>query len=512
MKKILLVISVVLLFALAGCSQMYGLDADRVIADRYAFFYPIEGDTFSRHLQDIRLLSESERMNTPPSAEALSEQLARLHQFAEKLNAGGTEFSDIRVSRISHFPNRDVSVLVGSWDSGEVKYISFDINFLHDKDLIDEELFAEMLAFTGIDEDNIHVSRGWLQHNHIAFFHGYPDYLLVNSAVYEIAQPYLRLREFAKEINVNTTYYHEVTITSIWDNVQSTSFDIHSGFVFPPSYRPNDPVQISVGLSNHQLTQDETLIAEILQLTGLSREQIRFEVRAIDSNYINYDFLRVNEELAELTRQHERMMEFMDLIPVRSVRRGIIMDGVIGFLVPPNRGAAQFADGIRRDGRRFGMGFSSEEHAENEELMEVLLAFTQIPRNEIEILGGVSRAYRGFQRMRDDLNEEEKRDLLALEAYKETANAPFWQNRDLHDPVIVRIEFPHSGRSRNAIRMADGSPVFNPNSFILYLYDPDLLGLTIEEIAERTSALKEEITAATGVENFQFNVAENPLW
>ncbi|MCL2386254.1 MAG: hypothetical protein FWC89_01775 [Defluviitaleaceae bacterium] len=507
MKKFLLVIGMTLLFALAGCANMRYLVEDNLIVSTHVSLYPPEENTFSRHLQDIRLLTAGERVNSidnEPSAEA--EQLARLHQFAEKLNAGGTAFSDIRVSRIMHSGR---TIPVGAWDSGEFKRIAFEIFLLNAEDSADEELFEEMLTFTGIDADNIRVIRSGWHDEHITFTHGYPDFLLANAAVYEIAQPYLRLREFAKEINANTTYYHEVIITSITDYVRDTSFNIHRGFVFPPNYRMNNPLRMTVGVSNHELTQDEELIAEILQVTGLPRSQIRLEVRPIEATYVTYDFLRVNEELAELYRQRERMMEFIDLIAIRSVRRGIVMDSVIHFAFPPSRGAEPFMfwHGCVCGGRHFHVGFTSEEHANNEELLEVILAFTQIPHDEIETQT-VALLYTGNQRSASDLTREERLDLRALESYKEEANAPFWYNRYLYDPVILRIRLPHCGHWTRQLGGYYGS---SPN-FVLYLYDPDLLNLTPEEFAERTATFKEEIKSATGVENLSLAVAPDTLW
>lgn len=497
MKRFLMIVGVAILFLLAACANQEDVP---VLNPELSLISEMgDGeDTFSRHLQDILRFAGEER---PSQHAEFEQQLSRLHEFAATLNAGGTELSDLRVTRAMGFHGGSL----GIWDevTGESRNVTFEINFTREEDANNTELIAEMLEFVNINAEDIWITSFGEGFSRFDF----PDYLTANAAVYQFALPILRLHEFATNINANTTYYHEVVITSIWDNSQHSWLSLSGVPEFSPlGWDGWTQARFSVGLSTAEHLQNEELINEILDFAGLTRVDVHFEVRAIDSNYVSFEFLRVNAELAELYQQWQRLQELMELMRIRTTRRGIVMDTVINGISPANRGTIPFylGDGRMWDMFGFNVSLSSQTHVENEQLIQTILTYTGISPDNIDV--ETDRFYTGWTRSRHSLNPQELESLEALEAYKEIANAPFWQNRDLHDPVIVSISLP-----LGAYWDGDRSGIHSPY-FTLHLYDPDLLDLTRDEFDERTATLKAEISAATGVEDFKLDVAQNPLW
>ena len=432
-----------------------------------------DSPTFSRHLANIRQLAET--LEEPGLTEH-DIQLSRLREFAKNLNDGGTELSDLRITRIWGHPGRTL----GTWcdRTEQARQVSFDLTFANADDFNNAELIAEMLAFAGIPEDEIAISLGstewiilWGQVEHF-------DFMLVNRAVYEFAQPYLRLREFAMNTNRGTVYRDDVIVTMIDDIHMQRPIGEELPSYFSPRFR--------VGLSPAGFA-DRELTDEMLAFAGIERDNVEFMVVSAHSWYTEQDFLRINEEMSQFYQQFIRLQQFADLIPIRSVRRDIVMDNVWGSLSPA---------GSRGDGSGFHMGFRPEHYA-NDELRETFFIFTGIDRDNVdfEIAGEIVV---GWTPTRNNLTPEQNMDFDALEAFKATANAPFWNDRYLHDPVIVNIGLDG--------RWNYDTGNFTLTQFIVALYDPELLDMTAEEAALRNTPLREEIIAATGVENIELRV------
>jgi len=361
--------------------------------------------------------------------------------------------------------------------TGESMNVYFDLTFFNESDMRDDALIAEMLAFAGIDEDTISIDawQGVVPWR-------YYDFLLANKAVYEFARPYLRLRDFAMQANSSTRYEYEIVVTGISDILQQ--WDMMEGDI-PDHFFP----RFIVGISPRYIDNQE-LISEILRFAGLEESEVQFESMGHNSFYTEQDFLRVNEALDTYYRQWERLNDFIDLLPVRTVKRGLILDWPVNMWSPA---------GSRGDGSGFNVGFSSQAHMDNEELKEALLIFTGIDRDNIdfEVVGEFTV---GWTPTRENLTPEQLRALDMLEAFVEKVNAPFWQDRYTHDPVVVRIELTGDWDW-------EGTEEFTLSAFTLFLYDPDLLDLTTDELADRTVALREEIAAVTGVEAIVMDVA-----
>ena len=453
MKKIIqtLITSVIIILLLSACTS-----SPATIMDAPAI--PSETISYNGTTDDYPTTEHSD----------FERQLALLHEFATMLNTGGVELSDLRITRVWGHSYRGLGILNDR--TGEPMQVSFDVSFFNEADMHDEALIAELLAYTGIKEDNISFSA-W--QGVVPFV--YYEFLLVNQAVYAFAKPYLLLHEFATNINSGTTYYHEVTVTALMD--QGKFSDITWGDVHSPRFE--------VGLSTSELVNNQELISEILEYTGIDSDDIVFTQMAIDSRYIEADFLRVNAELMELYLQWNRLTEFMAMAQIRTVRRNLLMDSVMSSMSPANRGTIPFpmGDGTMWDGFPFTLSLSHQRHLDNEEFINNLLEFTGIAPEDIEIsLGG--RFYFGGP---PRLTQSQQKIRESLEAFIDRANAPFWEDRYANDPVIVRMYVPDTWEN-----MSD--------KFILWLYDMESL----------EQGLKEEIAEYTGVdlELLDFRLAE----
>ncbi|MCL2571205.1 MAG: hypothetical protein FWE11_02280 [Defluviitaleaceae bacterium] len=409
------------------------------------------GDTPAEILPTV----EADILITNHSAKTdFDQQLALLHEFARNLNYGGVELTDLRVTRVWGHPGRTLE----TYDirTGTSMQVSFDMAFFNKEDMHNEELIAELFAFTGIAEDDISIAA-WPG---IVPFRYY-DFLLVNQAMYEFAKPYLLLREFAMNINSDTTHYHEITITSISD---------HAQFNCLISDRQRN-TRFEVGLSTTEHVNDQDLRVEILDFTGLSSSEVSFLQRSVGSAYIESDFLRENAELAELYRQWNRLQEFWDIVQVRTARRGLVIDHVITSIGPPSRGIAPFTlnDGTVLDPSVFSITFSRQSHLEDDNLLAQLMDFTGISRDAINFNEGIF--YHGGHAA---LSPTEREHQISMNEFMDRVNAPFLEDRS-SDPVIVRWMGPWDWFNWN-------------NSFIIYLYD-----------MAQTTIRREDVAAAIGV-------------
>ncbi|MCL2356760.1 MAG: hypothetical protein FWC70_06345 [Defluviitaleaceae bacterium] len=430
-----------------------------------------EADTFSRHLEGIRHLAET---SDSPELSEHEMQLHRLREFAANLNAGGTELDDLRITRIWGHPNRSL----GTWCdvTEQARQVSFDLTFYHEDDFNNAELIAEMLDFAGIPADEIDIrpgGAGWvILWGQVADF----EFMLGNRAVYEVVRPYLRLREFAMNANSGTIYRDDVIVTMIEDAHQHQPL----GEAVPSHFSSRFRVGLSAAANRDEISE------EMLAFAGLAAGDVQFVPMDAHSWYTEQDFLRVNEEMGQFYLQFERLRQFSELVQVRTARRGVMMETVMLSWSPA---------GSRGAGSGFHVDFA-EKFAGNSDLEETLLFFTGISRDNIDFGVCEGRIF-GWTPTRQNLTPEQNADLDALEAFKREANAPFWADRDIHDPVIVRIGF-------------DGDWNFDTGQFYLtnfavFLYDPDLTQI---------SALKDEIISATGVENINLRayVSRESLW
>jgi len=298
-------------------------------------------------------------------------------------------------------------------------------------------------------------------------------------------EQYQRLREFARNINSGTTYYHEVIITLV---------QYHGSHIDPPNY--------SIWFSS--VSEHQDVVEEMLAFAGLSRRYVRLESQpGAVSGYAGMfapDYLLVNAELRELGEQWDRLDVFASYMsPIRSVRRGIVMDIVISGFSPAGRGNRIFrrSDGtISERNTPFKVTFTYEHHLDNEALIGAILDFTGIDRDNIRFCGGGGQFpfAIGWTPTRWDISPEQLAMLERLEEYMAKVNAPFWEDRHSNDPVIVRIGLPYPPEWAEPYR---GGRV--REYFTIWLYDEYLDGLT------------EEVAAFTGIGSrlLYFRVAEN---
>jgi len=304
------------------------------------------------------------------------EQLAALRRFAGTLNHGGIKFDDLVIVGIrdQYIPGSYRRVHI---DTGWVRSPRFSVGFMRAEDITDD-IFSEMLAYTGIDDVDISMTV-WIQPNRLFY-----DYLLENQAIRTLAEPHLRLRSFARRINSNTTYYHELTITSIQDYAliyYEYYWAIAEGILLGESL-PNrfsvqtisvdgsselPPHRFLVGLANQAHLEDEALIQEILHYIGLEADDVIFSHFPIDIHYtseVRRDFLLVNAEIYKLYNQYKRINEFLDMHPHISAS-----------VDPASRGHASPISMIIR--------FRDERYLPDEELFTNMLDFAGVERDEI---------------------------------------------------------------------------------------------------------------------------------
>jgi len=438
-----------------------------------------ESNTFMRQLDIIMQLAETQEEPAPTEHEI---QLQRLREFAKSLNDGGIEASDIRISNINS--QGGLTWGVRCERTRQVMEVSFGLRFMHEADFNNAELIKEMLDYADISETEIHITlcdTGW-----IGGFGGQVEefeFLLGNRAVYEFTRPYIRLMEFAAKANSGTTYRHEIIVTRIEDTHQ-----LHDIRTVPgPSRRFNIWLSPNIWLSTNS-PDDLEIINEMLEFAGLERDTV--QVGMEDAHFISghmADFLLENDELNQLNRQTDMLIRFADLAAIYSVRRGIVIDRTVYSIGPP---------GPRADDYGFTVGLARH-HIDNTALKEVLQVFTGIHEDNIDykISGLMWPLGFGWVAGRGSLTPEQQMDYDALEAFMLRANAPFWYDKYLYDPVIVEIVLD----GRWNYRTVD----FTLSNFYIMLYDPELLEMTGREIRQHTLDLRNEIVSATGVRNIR---------
>jgi len=470
MKKQILSLAIfTIALTLAACSNSAATEETRPTP------IPIdESNTFRQHLDSIWQLIDAPQAQPPPTQHEIRHQ--RLREFAKNLNDGGIALSDVRIAHIISHPERHM-VWHSAWESTPVH---FNVLLMHEADYNCEEFIEEVLAFTGIPRGDISFTlsqTGW-----IGAFWGQResyDFMLGNQAIYDFMRPYLRLREFAEYVNKGT-YRDEIVVTSIWDSHQQQPIGIDLPYYFFPRF--------TIGLSPHGY-ENTAIRNEMLEFAGLSSNDVQFERTHPNPRFLSDDFLHTNEGYNRLHQQTEMLQEFRDLIRVRSTRRGIVIDHVLG---------SWFPAGIMHDGPGINVEFG-QHHINNEDLKELFFTFTGLDREETLITKGEERVIGWTVVSRSRLTPEQSADLLALEEFVLMVNAPFWEDRYQHDPVIIGI---HSEG-----RISRRTNELNFTNHIIWLYDPDLMGLTRREIRQQTIGLRNEIIAATGVRDIQFRVS-----
>jgi len=431
-----------------------------------------QGGTFSRHLEDIRLLGDRW-----PTLTEHDMQLMRLREFAKNLNAGGTELSCLRVTYVWGHPYR--STVTWCDITQQVYHRFFDVTFMHEEDYNNAALIEEMLAFMGIHKDSIRITLNQTGQVAVIGNAGHFEFLLPNQAVYEVMRPYLRLRDFAMRANSAAAGRDETVVISVVDahRLRAIGQEL-AGVAYPRFY---------VRLSQRAFS-DRELRYEMLDYAGLEPHEVAFQWTRVNPWEANQDIIGPQHE------QQMRLSAFMDLVGVRSARRNIVMDMVTWGWAPP---------GFRGDSSSFTVGVA-EYNFNNMELRETLLAFTGIAEDNIEfeppMIFSVS-----WHPIRRDLTPRRQVNYDTLRAFQEKVNAPFWYDRYQHDPVIVQVNLVGRWRLRSHSR-------FILHNYHIMLYDQDLAGRSNISIAWRTRALRREIVAATGIRNIRFRAFEPPAW
>ncbi|MCL2528575.1 MAG: hypothetical protein FWE42_09185 [Defluviitaleaceae bacterium] len=224
-----------------------------------------------------------------------------------------------------------------------------------------------------------------------------------------------------------------------------------------------------------------------------------------DSTFSDYSLMAGNEDLTTLAEQWARLQLFMQESIVRTTRRGIVMDTVVSTVAPPfsNLDDILLDCGQLLDlGISFNVGFTCQNHLQNEWLIAALLEFTEICRNNIrfEVMGDLAF---GMTAARSDLTQSQELFLICLESYMAVKNAPFWADMYNNDPVITHIGLPSATRTADCYQF-----------FTIWLYNPDLLGLSQEELDSYTADMRAEILGFIEADPyyFEFRVTQEHVY
>lgn len=427
MEKFVLFVLLTLVLGLTACGNNATIDTDEeVVGYATAEFFSDELESVHAAINALRIKwNEDEKMH--------AQQYQLLREFAVKKNTGTIYLDDLIITLIRYTPT-SYSRLLGFDENHRPKLRPvFNVSFLDSPSLDIEELTKALLNFTGIDEENIEIRM--VDRVQLPLRERFDDFLLVNEEYYRLMQPYLRLREFATIINSDTYYYDEVVIAGIIDRLWSFSY-----------YTPIS--RFGVWFLNEQYTKNTQLISEILEFTGLASDEISFTYMAFFHDFTQEDFLQVNAELGELTRQAQLLEEYQLIhTAVRSTRRGL-------FMHMPIRNVRNATIWMYEGWQPFRVTLDRAYYPPSEGFIEDLLNFTGIDRNNIEF---------EVYDLRDLVNRLEPEDLailMALETYKVYVNAPFWENPHQNHPVIYEITLPR---------------FYGCDKFAIHLYDIDLL-------------------------------------
>jgi len=413
-------------------------------------------------------------------------QYQLLREFALIQNTGTVGLADIVIPSVSFRPENWLTI----WDfdenlQPEVRPV-FNVHFQGVDYAQKDGLIAELLAFTGIDKDNIelHMLEEEFQPTR---FNSLADYLLVNQEYYQIARPYLRLREFATIVNSETTYYHEVIIRSIADDWRFYAEDA------------DRTERFVLWFLKEEHMEDERLISELLEFAGLNSNQITFGYSATIPEFTSADnyFLQANTQLGELANQHQLLREFLDIQNAPTTRRGEWMQRVIRTIDRPSH----FGND---DWRPFRVSLDVAYYPPSEEFVAELLAFTGIDRDFIlfQLSDWSANLSAANQEFVDALTEEDAALFAALQAYMDTVNAPFWQNPRHNHPVIEEI-LPPMFISEDMIY----------DDFLIQLYDGDLLGfMPADLLLAYLQTIRADIIEATGIPSERLTIREEEVW
>jgi len=388
------------------------------------------------------------------SESEFNRQLELLYQFASNLNAGGVTLNDLVITRV--WGDNVEGIPINDPFTWDVLYtVNFYVSFLNN--LPSPQILDELLEFTGIVPDNIHFSAS----PSIIPFNFY-DFLLVNQAMYEYARPHFLLKEYARELNSGTLTRDDVIITmfndfGLFHDLSSPEFWFDERFL--------------LGVMSTDIKDEPNFINDILSLTGLTIDDIEFMQQDVGNQYVEFQFLQVNEELGQLYEQWNLLRDFQNLAKVRSSRRGIIMEHVITFISPADvSGGAVTIGGDVWNMGNFQVGFGQNSYSASDEIAEILVAFTGIPYENIDFMVGATATDAGWTPF--GLTPEQIDFIRLLDIYMETVNAPFWEDRHTFDPVIVRIDNP------------EPLPWFGEPTYVftIWVYNEDLIDYITEDV------------------------------
>lgn len=341
---LILIVGMLALFACYGSNNVYNVEYNSMNVSKL-----YEGDELFLVINPI---NDEELI--------FNEQYNLLREFAAQQNEGSSLLSEIDILMIRRVFDTEASIF-GMPGKG------FIVVFQREYHIENRDLIERLLNYTGICEEYIY----FVALSDLLVYNGSEDYLMGNKEYYAFISPYLRLREFASITNSNTNHYSEVIITSLVDR------RISRNLMDPPITVKNLPSRFSIGFADESFLNDQHFINEMLTFAGLNREDVGLFVRPINNNYVRFEFLRVNSELAELARKWNNILELKKRSSVYNSAQELVFD-------MPIRSASAANRGFRNS--NFEIGLACESLIENENLIKELLNFIGIERESIDFI------------------------------------------------------------------------------------------------------------------------------
>jgi len=208
-----------------------------------------------------------------------------------------------------------------------------------------------------------------------------------------------------------------------------------------------------------------------------------------------------NSSLTIIARQWELLQQFIEGEPtVLTTRRGLIMHRDITPAALPSfyelYGVDWDCGALMALDLTLAIRPNCQNNLNNERLMNIFHEFHEICGGNI-FIHAMGELFSEMLTTRHSLSQSQLKFLEALESYMEFVNIPFWYDMYKNDPVITHIGLP------------------NPNTagrcyfFTVWLYDPALIALSDDELAEYTIPLREEMKDFIGLQSYRFEFRVN---
>jgi hypothetical protein len=169
--------------------------------------------------------------------------------------------------------------------------------------LSDEDYIAGFFEFTGVEPESVLFRSGYI--------YRYNGEVLQRdmSVYYGFRNEARQLRDAAYYVNSRTNYLHEIVVIDVVDNwvILKDNNPFTNNHRVMRSAIPWQ--RFTVSLYSEEVLQNEELLAELLELAGLGHGDVLFDVKPIETRFVN-EVMWGNREAREFAMQWIRLREF----------------------------------------------------------------------------------------------------------------------------------------------------------------------------------------------------------